>query len=88
MGEASYKQEAFPLLKVLRNLLPKFFIHICHNVLDWNVLILCLDGISLDTGRIVGHSCLVHQGHLYGLPVFRGLPPFQISCKGIFPAFP
>ena len=79
MGKTTYKQDSFPLFKISRDLILKFIVHISHDILYRNLLVLCLDGIPLYIGRIIGHRRLVHEGCFHRLPVFGGLLQGRIS---------
>ena len=86
MGEAAYKQQSFPLCKVILYVIQKGVIDIRRNGLCGNASVNGVYGVDFHIGRIIGNSCLVHHGQLHGFPVIR--LPLDVDIPGqlIFPS--
>ena len=88
MGEASHKQQAFPLLKVKIQIVQEVLVHISCNGLGFHRIVNLVDGLYLHLRRVVGNRRLVHQSKFNGFPVV-GIPLFRrIPGQLIFSELP
>ena len=86
MGETAYKQQPFPLCKVVLYVIQECVIDIGRDGLCRNTSINGMYGVNLHIGGIIGNGCLVHHGQLHGFPVIRLPLDADITSQLILPS--
>ena len=86
MGETAYKQQSFPLPKVILYAVQEGVIDIRRNSLCGNASVDGVNGVDLHIRRIIRNSRLVHHGQLHGFPVIRLPLDVDIAGQLIFPS--